>query len=110
MTLTLSAYQSAAQATAIYPRPRAIEYVALGLASEAGEVAGKIKKVLRDKDAAFDEDDKAGLAAELGDVLWYVAQLATELGLDLNDVAAGNIAKLQARKARGTIAGSGDQR
>jgi len=111
MTLSFSDYQQASRATAIYPRRTAIEYVALGLASEAGEVAGKVKKVLRDRQANFTTDDViADIGGEIGDVLWYVAQLATELGLDLGDIAAGNIEKLQDRQARGVLGGSGDKR
>jgi NTP pyrophosphatase (non-canonical NTP hydrolase) len=103
-------YQAAARRTAIYgERHRAI-YPALGLASEAGEVAGKIKKVLRDQDGDFGHAPLAAIKDELGDVLWYVAVLAGDLGLSLDDIARSNLAKLGARMARGTIGGAGDVR
>ena len=79
-------------------------------AGEAGEVAEKIKKVLRDKGGVMDVATKAEIAKELGDVLWYVAQLATELGLNLNDVAGANMAKLLSRMERDQLHGSGDNR
>lgn len=105
-----SEYQSAAQDTAIYPgagtgEDYALAYVALGLAGEAGEFANKIKKLLRD--GTFDAED---LAAELGDVLWYLAQSATELGTSLRLIARDNAAKLSDRQERGVIGGSGDDR
>ena len=82
----------------------------MGLSGEAGEVAEKIKKVLRDKGGQIDEDTKQTLSKELGDVLWYVAQLASELGLDLDQIAADNIEKLQSRLERDKIHGDGDER
>lgn len=110
MTLSFSEYQQAAAKTAIYPKRYAIEYLSLGLASEAGETAGKIAKVFRDRQGDFTDEIIAAISAEMGDTLWMLAQLATEFGIPLEDIAAGNIAKLQGRQARGTIAGSGDQR
>lgn len=103
----MNEYQRAAMATAVYPRNRqtALTYTALGLASEAGEYAGKVKKLLRD--AVWDVE---AAKAELGDVLWYVAACADALGLDLEDIAAANLAKLADRKARDAIKGSGDYR
>ena len=103
----MNEYQRAAMATAVYPRNRqtALTYTALGLASEAGEYAGKVKKLLRD--AVWDAE---AAKAELGDVLWYVAACADALGLDLEDIAAANLAKLADRKARDAIKGSGDYR
>ena len=85
-------------------------YPALGLFSEAGEVAGKVKKVLRDNNGHFDPTQREAISHEVGDVLWYIAQLSMELGYDLEDVAAANLAKLSSRAARGRISGSGDQR
>ena len=100
-------YQAAARETAIYPRAAAIVYPALGLAGEAGEVADKVKKVIRD---GTKPDTHEQIVAELGDVLWYVAVLAWDLGVDLETVAQRNLDKLAARKAKGTLRGSGDKR
>ncbi len=85
-------------------------YPALGLASEAGEVAGKVKKVLRDHGGEFDAEQVAAIKDELGDVLWYIAVLAADLGLTLDDIAASNVDKLRSRMARGMIRGDGDHR
>jgi NTP pyrophosphatase (non-canonical NTP hydrolase) len=103
-------YQKAARRTAIYPDRHRVIYPALGLASEAGEVAGKIKKVLRDQDGDFEKAPLEAIKDELGDVLWYVAVLAADLGLALEEIAADNVAKLEARMERGTIGGAGDRR
>lgn len=108
-------YQRGSAGTAIYPEAGtgsilALAYVGLGLASEAGELAGKIKKVLRDEDGQLSDSRAAELEGELGDVLWYVARMADELGAGLSDIARGNLAKLADRKARGVLSGSGDQR
>lgn len=126
-------YQDATSATAVYPHSHdisafmpdrtmdvhsaALSYLALGL-GEAGEVQGKIKKLIRDGDAY---DDKTGyvtmtpeqrdaILAEMGDLLWYVAQLATALDGSLNSIARANLAKLKSRKERGVLQGSGDER
>lgn len=99
------AYQDFTDSTAIYPPEKGIEYTALGLASEAGEFAGKVKKAIRDN--RWDTD---AMAAELGDVLWYVARAAAELDIHLSDIAKDNIDKLKSRMNRGTIKGSGDNR
>jgi NTP pyrophosphatase (non-canonical NTP hydrolase) len=103
-------YQKTAQATAIYDRRYRVTYPALGLASEAGEVAGKVKKVLRDKDGAFAPEQIQALKDELGDVLWYVAVLAADLDLSLDQIAADNLAKLRSRQVRGRLGGDGDRR
>jgi NTP pyrophosphatase (non-canonical NTP hydrolase) len=106
--LTLKDYQDRAARTALYPRETAVEYTALGLVGEAGEIANKVKKVLRgdyDREAL-----RAPMAGELGDVLWYVAMLARELDLDLADIAQANLDKLASRKDRGLLQGSGDDR
>jgi NTP pyrophosphatase (non-canonical NTP hydrolase) len=100
-------YQDFTDETAIYPAYKSLEYTALGLASEAGEYAGKIKKIIRDGN---DPDKQEALIAELGDVLWYVAQAAASLGVHLSDVAQMNVEKLKSRKDRGKIGGSGDDR
>lgn len=108
--MDLNDYQTAAQSTAIYADRYRVIYPALGLASEAGEVAGKIKKVLRDQGGDFERAPIEPLKDELGDVLWYVAVLAADLGLSLEDIATANLAKLGARMERGTIGGAGDMR
>ena len=105
-----STYQAASKAFGIYPPQSAIEYVTLGLASEAGEVAGKVKKVLRDKQGDFTAADVDDIRAEVGDCLWYLAQLANELGFGLEEAATENIEKLSDRKARARLGGSGDKR
>jgi len=105
-------YQAAAVATAIYPEEWSVIYPALGLGNEAGEVQGKIKKQLRDGilgEPATDEQKKE-LAKEIGDVLWYCAALARDLGINLDTIAQWNIQKLQDRQQRGVIGGSGDNR
>ena len=104
-TMNLNDYQKMAARTAIYKTTHAILYPALGLAGEAGEVANKIKKMLRD-----DDFDRSAIAAEIGDVLWYVAALSRDLNIDLHDIAMNNLEKLYGRKARGTLSGSGDKR
>lgn len=98
-------YQDFTDSTAIYPPEKGLEYTALGLASEAGEFAGKVKKMIRDK--TYDTD---AMVAELGDVLWYVARAAAELDVHLSDVAKDNVEKLKSRMERNTIKGSGDDR
>jgi NTP pyrophosphatase (non-canonical NTP hydrolase) len=111
VTLTFSEYQQRAGDTARYPDVgRNPVYPTLGLAGEAGEVAEKVKKVLRDNGGQFDAETVAAIKKELGDVLWYVARLAAELDLDLGEIAADNLAKLASRQDRGVIHGSGDER
>ncbi len=87
-----------------------VVYPTLGLVNEAGEVAGKIKKIFRDKGGMIGEADRQALKGELGDVLWYLAQICTELDLSLGDVAEANIEKLSSRLERGVIGGEGDKR
>jgi NTP pyrophosphatase (non-canonical NTP hydrolase) len=87
-----------------------IVYPTLGLTNEAGEVAGKVKKIFRDRDGVVTDDDREALTRELGDVLWYLAELCTQLGISLEDVAAANIGNLEDRTERGTLAGDGDCR
>jgi NTP pyrophosphatase (non-canonical NTP hydrolase) len=98
-------FQQECLKTAIYPKQQGLAYTALGLASEAGEYAGKIKKGIRD--GTFDDE---AAAAELGDVLWYVATAAHELGYELDEIAYGVVKKLRDRAERGVIKGSGDNR
>ena len=109
--LDLTTYQREAAATGGPIRvDHPIVYPTLGLVNEAGEVAGKVKKIFRDRDGVVTDDDRAALTLELGDVLWYLAELCTRLDIDLDDVAAANIGKLRGRVARGTLAGDGDDR
>jgi NTP pyrophosphatase (non-canonical NTP hydrolase) len=82
----------------------------LGLNGEAGEVAEKVKKIIRDKDSVVSAEDKQELAQELGDVLWYLAVFAHDLGVSLDKIAEANLEKLQSRKQRGVLGGSGDKR
>lgn len=110
MIRSFNDYQVACKKTAVYPQEHAVTYPALGLASEAGEVAGKVKKALRDGDGRFTEKRLKALSAEIGDVLWYCSALASDLGLNLGDIASENINKLLSRMERGTIQGDGDNR
>jgi NTP pyrophosphatase (non-canonical NTP hydrolase) len=104
-------YQTKSRKTARYPIiGHAVIYPTLGLVNEAGEVAGNIKKVFRDKEGQINEETREALKAELGDVLWYIAQVATELDLSLDEIAEYNIAKLMDRLERGKIRGDGDHR
>lgn len=82
----------------------------LGITGEAGEVAEKLKKIIRDKDSVVSEEDKRELAKELGDVLWYLAVFAHDLGVPMDEIAQTNLDKLQSRKDRGVLGGSGDNR
>ena len=104
-------YQTKSRKTAKYPTiGHPVIYPALGLVNEAGEVAGKIKKVFRDKEGQIGHETRDALKAELGDVLWYIAQVATELDLSLDEIAEYNITKLYDRLERGKIRGDGDNR
>jgi hypothetical protein len=109
--MELNYYQQKARETAIYPNMgNEFTYPALGLVGEAGEIANKLKKVIRDSGGVLTQPVKESVGAEIGDCLWYIAQLATEMGYDLNDLAQGNLDKLASRKERGVITGSGDNR
>jgi NTP pyrophosphatase (non-canonical NTP hydrolase) len=108
--MDLSEYQRESRRTAEYPREAWLAYPALGLAGEAGEVAEHAKKAIRDDAGKVSEDRRAAMSKELGDVLWYVAQLASELDLSLDDIAKQNLEKLFSRQARGVLSGSGDDR
>lgn len=108
--MTLNDYQQAALATAIYPHDHEIPYLALALGEECGEVAGKVKKVIRDKDGQFFQSDVRAIALELGDMLWYASNLAHVLGYKLSDIAQLNIDKINSRMERGTLHGGGDER
>jgi len=108
--MNLNDYQQAALSTAIYSEDFMIIYPAFGLASEAGEVAGKVKKVLRDNAGYFTKEKSIDIMHELGDVLWYVSAVARDLGFTLEEVAEANITKLADRAERDKLQGSGDQR
>jgi NTP pyrophosphatase (non-canonical NTP hydrolase) len=106
----LSEYQRRSRATAEYPRTAWLAYPALGLSGEAGEVAEHAKKAIRDDRGEISEERRAAMSKELGDVLWYVSQLATELDLDLDEIAQANLDKLLSRQQRGVLSGDGDDR
>jgi len=106
--MNFSEYQKKANATAIYDSKFSILYPTLGLAGEAGEVAEKVKKIIRDNKSIIDE--KESVAKELGDVLWYVAAVARDIGYSLDVIAEMNIEKLESRKERGVLQGNGDNR
>lgn len=108
--MTLNEYQEKALSTAIYSDNYKIIYPTLGLTGEAGEVSDKVKKVLRDKDGNFDKETNKQIALELGDVMWYCATLANDLGYTLDDICQMNYDKLQSRKNRDAIHGNGDNR
>ena len=108
---SLNEYQRLSRRTAMEVRTdHPIVYPTLGLTNEAGEFAGKVKKIFRDKRGVISEEDRQELKKELGDVLWYVAQLATELNVSLEEVASQNLQKLFDRQARNQIQGDGDNR
>lgn len=112
--LSFTEYQLATASTAVYPGAGngsmlALCYLGLGL-GEAGEVQGKIKKILRDDEGVLSPEKRDQIGDELSDLLWYVARLSDELGLSLEQVAIRNMEKLADRKARGVIKGSGDNR
>jgi NTP pyrophosphatase (non-canonical NTP hydrolase) len=108
--IELAEYQRLSRRTAEYPREAWLAYPALGLAGEAGEVAEHAKKAIRDDDSVVSGERRDAMAKELGDVLWYVAQLASELELDLDAIAQTNLDKLLSRQRRGVLSGSGDER
>lgn len=109
--MKFSDYQKLIEKTAIYPhRGSNLSYPTLGLTGEAGEVADKVKKLIRDHDSILTPTLKQEMVKELGDVLWYLTALTLELGVNLEDVAKSNIKKLSDRKSRGVIKGNGDNR
>lgn len=110
--ISMGDYQNRTAETAIYPRDgiTGVLYCALGLMNEAGEVGGKIKKILRDDNGEIADEKREALAGEMGDVLWYISQLCSELGLAMDEVARENLKKLASRKERGKLKGSGDNR
>lgn len=111
--MDFSEYQKESRKTAIYPSKdlaSVFSYLALGLCGESGEVAEKIKKLLRDKNGEMTPEDKEAIALELGDVLWYITQFAHEIEKDLETIAQLNIVKLHSRLKRDALHGSGDHR
>jgi len=109
--MTFEEYQKKSRKTAIYPgKDNNFVYPTLGLVGEAGEVAEKIKKVLRDDGNKLNKERLSDIEDEMGDVLWYMAQLATELNLNLSKIAQKNLKKLKSRKMRGKLHGDGDHR
>ena len=108
---TFQTYQQESRKTwGLIHTDHAIVYPTLGLANEAGEVAGKVKKIFRDHNGVISDADREALKGELGDVLWYLTQICTNLGFTLEDVAEENLDKLFSRLERGKIQGSGDNR
>lgn len=104
-------YQKQSRKTAMYPdKDNNFIYPTLGLVGESGEVAEKIKKVIRDKNNVIDESTKSEIKKELGDVLWYLSQLSSELNLSLDDIANTNLEKLFSRMERNQLHGEGDNR
>jgi NTP pyrophosphatase (non-canonical NTP hydrolase) len=110
LRVEFSEYQRFSRRTAEYPREAWLSYPTLGLAGEAGEVAEHAKKAIRDDAGSVTDERRKAMAKELGDVLWYVAQLASELGLELDQIAQDNLEKLFSRQRRGVLSGSGDER
>lgn len=108
--MTLNEYQQHALETAIYPDDRRIIYPTLGLTGEAGEVADKVKKVIRDAHEEFTPERRLEIVKEIGDVLWYCATLSRDLGYELEEVAQMNVDKLRSRMQRHLISGNGDNR
>lgn len=104
--MDFSEYQYKAKKTAIYPKKHRIFYPALGLSGEVGELNNKIKKKMRENAKL----DKADMESEIGDILWYVSAVSTDIGLSLDKIAQKNIEKLYSRKRRGVLTGSGDNR
>lgn len=111
--LNFDEYQKLADDTAVYPGrddEKVAPYPALGLAGEAGEVCEHLKKLIRDDDGRLSDERRRALKKELGDVLWYVAAVATELDASLAEIAAANVDKLADRRDRGVLKGEGDDR
>ncbi len=104
-------YQEEALKTAVYPGIGSnFVYPTLGLVGESGEVAEKVKKIIRDKKGVMGEEDRLALKKELGDILWYIATLSKELGLSMGEVAVMNVEKLRSRHERNMLHGKGDER
>ena len=108
--MKLEEYQAKALETSVFPKEVSLVYPALGLCGEVGEVAEKVKKIYRDEGGVVSAEKRESLKYELGDVLWYMAVLANDLDISLNDVAIANLEKLKSRLERGVIHGDGDNR
>lgn len=113
--MNVEEYQKWTRKTAKYPKgavefEASLPYLVMGLAGEAGEVANKYKKIIRDQSGIMEENDGGDLVAELGDVMWYLARIADELGYSISDIMKNNYEKLESRLSRGVIGGSGDHR
>lgn len=113
MSITANEYQQGAATTAIYPgrgTTMGLVYTVLGLAGESGEIANKVKKILRDQNGELTPEVRAKLIDELSDVSWYLSQVADELTVDLDTVFEINLKKLASRADRGVLKGEGDDR
>lgn len=109
--MTFKEYQKKSRKTAVYPnKGKNFIYPTLGLAGEAGEISEKIKKAIRDDGGKITKERREDLKKEMGDVLWYMAQVSTEVGLSMDEIAKANLLKLKSRKKRGVLHGSGDNR
>jgi len=110
--MTLDEYQQEALVTAKFSGNELLDLAhwTLGVTGESGEIAEKVKKIIRDQDGSVPDETKKELTKEIGDVLWYLAVLAKHLGVNFDEVGATNIAKLRSRQARDVIHGSGDNR
>lgn len=108
--MTLNEYQQKALETAIYPEQYKVIYPALGLTGEAGEVADKVKKIIRDGNGKLSDEKRKEIAKEVGDVCWYIATMAHDIGYTLEEICQMNYEKLSSRKERGVIGGNGDNR
>lgn len=107
---SLDKYQMFVRSMKVYDREYALVYPILGLANEAGEVAGKLKKIMRDDGGQLSTERFDDLVSELGDVIWYVTAVADDLGITISDIFYANYLKLTDRANRGVIKGSGDNR
>ena len=108
--MNFTEYQNKAKETSRYPETYRVIYPAMGVSGEAGEIANKVQKLMRDKNMILEDEDRRSLALELGDVLWFISALAGDLGYDMETIAKMNIQKLADRNARNVIGGSGDTR
>ncbi|GAB1421410.1 nucleoside triphosphate pyrophosphohydrolase family protein [Anaerolineales bacterium] len=108
--LSFEEYQQSAKKTAPADSDWLIYYLTMGLVGEAGEIANKVKKILRDQNGELTEPVREAIIDEIGDVMWYMAMLCSQLNVDMSEVAQMNLAKLADRQKRGVIRGSGDDR